>query len=363
MERCVLQVVPGAPPMINGVGDYSLSVAREMRNAFGVNSVFLVCAPGWRGTEQVDGFRMFRLASRAPGALRDALNSIVGPSHVLLQLSPYGFHESGSPFWLLHGLRDWLGREGRGAPLLTYFHELYASGPPWSRAFWYSALQRRCTRGFLRLSARAFTSLVRYRDWLERRDRRKRGRITCLPVPSNVGEMDESPAGERRLKRLVIWGSTTAKRDIYERHGDALARLVRAAAVREIVDVGPPADCAPASIGSQPVHTLGVLPPGQLDALLASSSIGAFSYNPAFLGKSGVFAAFCAHGVPAMCFPNRRADPRTSDGLRSGVHFLSPGGESFAPHALHDVGRAASAWYRTHSIRAHARAIAQAVAA
>jgi hypothetical protein len=146
----IIQVLPGAPPMLNGVGDFAFAVARALRSHCQVESRFVVCNPAWSGRPQTDGFDTLAVSRRDADQLASKLEGLCDRGSapvVLLQLSPYGFDPNGAPRWLARGLEAWKAR----APdrrLVTYFHEIYATGWPWQRAFWLSPLQRHiCARG------------------------------------------------------------------------------------------------------------------------------------------------------------------------------------------------------------------------
>jgi hypothetical protein len=69
---------------------------------------------------------------------------------------------------------------------------------------------------------------------------------------------------------------------------------------------------------SQP---LGVCPEGKISDRLASVSLGVLSYPGSRLGKSGVAAAFAAHGVPFLLLDEESVGGDT-DPYVDGEHFL-----------------------------------------
>jgi hypothetical protein len=98
--------------------------------------------------------------------------------------------------------------------------------------------------------------------------------------------------------------------------------------------------------------------------LLSDSVAGFITYPRAFLAKSGVFAAFCAHRLmpvlPAMP-GDRRPD---ADGIASGVQYLSVDGNQgceVLPENAQAIADAAWNWYQGHSLKTHARAFAGAL--
>jgi len=86
------------------------------------------------------------------------------------------------------------------------------------------------------------------------------------------------------------------------------------------------------------VAGLGALPAPAVSALLAGSLAGFVAHRPAFLGKSTVFAAYCAHGML----------------LVAACH--GPDGLAWAPRAeagdavLQARADAAFSWYAGHSL-------------
>lgn len=363
MAESIIQIVPGAPPAVNGVGDHALVVAKELRSTWGINTRFLVCNATWEEPTELDGFKLVPMRSRSSDKLYSALSGLAvsDPAAVLLQLSPYGFDRNGSPFWLLSGLARWKNEVSAGRKLFTYFHELYATGMFWRRAFWASPLQRICAREIARLSDVALTNTERYVECLEKWDPGKKGLIPRMPVVSNIGEPSQMPEFGQRSRRLVIWGSAAAKQEIYERHCKTVEGAVKTIGVEQIVDVGQVWHGCPARLGEVPIRIMGIMQADKLSNELANSVLAAFSYNPNYLGKSTMYAAFCAHAVPAICLPTRVVEQRTWDGIAHGVHFMTsvPSTEDGVMMKLTQISRMAHKWYFGHRISEHARAIAR----
>lgn len=71
--------------------------------------MFLVCNPTWEGPRELDGFKLVPMPSRRGDDLCAVLHGFTmnHPVIALLQLSPYGFDQNESPFWLLNGLTRW----------------------------------------------------------------------------------------------------------------------------------------------------------------------------------------------------------------------------------------------------------------
>ena len=357
----MIQIVPALPPATNGVGDYALAVAGAMRREFGLETQFVVGNPAWQGPEEVDGFKVRKVAARSAEGLEQTLLEAAqgGEPRVLLQLSGYGFSGHGCPWWLMQGLRRWRAKQ-KDARLVTMFHELYAEAPPWRTTFWVSPVQRMVVKGIARSSDVAVTNIQLYRERLERFDPSKRGSVKALAVPSNVGEPLEPVELVTRAKSMVVFGQPGSRKRSYATQMAALQRACERLGISEVHDVGESFDGIPERVGSVPVSRHGALGARDLSLLLADCVAGFVAYPRAFLAKSGVFAAYCAHRLMPVLPPvDRRPD---ADGIVGGVHYLSVdgkwGGEATAENAQ-AIADAAWKWYQGHSLKSHARAFAR----
>ena len=357
----MIQIVPALPPSINGVGDYALAVARVLRSEFGLDSVFVVGNPAWQGADEVEGFRVGKVAARtAPGleaALLEAARSAAGDSRVLLQLSGYGYSGRGCPWWLMQGLRRWRAKR-TDARLVTMFHELYAQAPPWRKTFWLSPAQRMVVKGIARSSDVAVTNIQIYRGRLERVDPSKQGSVEALAVPSNVGEPLELGELGRRAKSMAVFGLPGSRMRSYGTRMAELQRACEALGIAEIHDIGGSFAGIPERVGGVPVRQHGEMGASELSLLLSGTMAGFVDYYPGYFGKSGVFAAYCAHRM----IPVTPGDGRSKeDGIECGVHYYGVGGKdgiTRGPANAQSIADAAWAWYQGHSRMSHARAFA-----
>jgi hypothetical protein len=346
----LLQIVPALPPTADGLGGYALALAERLAPLLQGGAAFAVGDPAWRQSgELASGRPAVAVAGRTPAALldllqgwRDGRDGRTGA--IVLQYAGYGYQRRGCPRWLVEGLARWRRRAPEDR-LLTFFHEVYASGPPWRSSFWLSPAQRRLAAGLTRLSDATATSLDFYAAMLMRWQ--PLTAPVVLPVTSNVGEPPQAPSLAERPPRVIVFGGAGNRSRIYRVHRAELAAVCRALGATEIADAGPPIPVPDAADGV-PIVRLGLLPAAQASAALLSARAGFLAYPAAFLPKSGVFAAFCAHGVATVC--STAAPP--SSGLAAGEHYLSV---SLArPESLQAVADAARAWYAGHSLDRHA---------
>ena len=250
-----------------------------------------------------DGFIHARSQSLA-GAI-ESISARTSAAGVLLHFSGYGYQKRGVPFWLVHGLRAWR-RRAKGLPLFTVFHELYATGRPWESAFWASPVQKWIARSILGLSSAAITPTHLYRKQLLRWDGRGATEIACMPVFSNIGEPGCGPLFRARPATAAVLGLAGVEDRLYGRYRQQLERVVAAMGIEKVFDIGPRLSPAPRILAGVPVISKGVLPQHAISEILHHARFGLIAYPVDVIGKSGVFAAYVAHGVIPIVFCERR---------------------------------------------------------
>ena len=263
----------------------------------------------------------------------------------VLQYSGYGYAKRGAPLWLLHEMRV---HKRAGATLGVYFHELFAFAPPWRSSFWLSPIQRHVAAELARLSSYWITNRQSSARWLKQFAGDKP--FAVLPVPSNVGEGVCSPV---RSNTVVVFGGRSLREATYYACGDSVIDWVRSEGF-ELHDVGPPMSDKRmvTKLNDAGVKFHGPMEVAQVKSLLQTSRFGIVSYPPAYLAKSGVFAAYAANGVCPIVVSARSTTQH--DGLQPGVHFLEA--LPFRPvsdELRESVSQAVWNWYQPHRIQAH----------
>jgi hypothetical protein len=359
----------GDLPAPSGGADGPLLVQLVPVGAGGVRDFAEVLQACWRRQGLPCEIHALDVSEGLPRSLRPA-----GPAHapvsVLLHYSGYGYQRRGVPLALLRQLRDLRQQWQAGLRLVSYFHESYAHGPVWSSAFWLSGLQSRLGLQLARMSDGVCTNAQPHADWLLSAHERLQGQVHVLPVFSAIGEPESPPVLDAVTARepvAVVFGAPLTRARAL-RATESLAPVLRAHGVERLLEVGPGGPQAvPAGL---PVDYLGRLETPALHALLAKVHAGLIDYPPSLLGKSSVFAALAAHGVPVL---NTRAHDHDADGLRAGQHYLSlaePEGpvppaspQQAAPCLARpaDWQRMASGaldWYRPHQAERQAQLLA-----
>jgi len=279
---------------------------------------------------------------------------VVGPDDtVLLQMSGYGFSKRGAPLWLLHELER---RRKDIKTLGIFFHELYAFGPPWRSSFWLSPVQRYIVRKMAKLSDFWMTNRDGSAQWLRQYAGEKPHAV--LPVFSNVGESVAPPV--KRLPKIIVFGGSVLRQKTYRAVGNELFSWAKSAAL-EVHDIGPPISDAKLS---ETLRTSGVILHGRLDGLevdqlMEGAMFGLLAYPVEYVTKSGVFAAYCAHGICPILISKNHAQ---SEGLMAGSHYLTGISNVSVVLQPQQIGQAAWEWYQTHTIERHAELISKYVA-
>ena len=350
----LVQIVPALPPAFSGVGDFAMLLARELLARHGVSGRFVVGDPAWNAPAAVAPFPAAAVAARSTAALRASLDALprAPDDAVLLHYVGYGYANRGCPFWLVEALERWKRAAAPASRLLVLFHETFASGPVWSSAFWTRPFQRSLAARLARLAdARRITTTVGRGELSGTFRRGETLPATVAPVFSNVGEPAAPPPPVAREQQVVVFGSRPVRAAVYANAGALVAFCARHG-IGRVVDVG---QTLPGGVrlDGLDVREAGPLPAPEASALFARSLAGYFDYPAPYLGKSSIFAAYCAHGMVPVTFPGNR-DP--AEGLRAGEHYLA-GADDPAPFAT--VASAAHVWYNAHRLEMHARDIHQ----
>ncbi len=279
------------------------------------------------------------------------LRALAGPTDavgVVLHFSGYGYAPRGLCGWLLDELDDARRELGAQLRLLTVFHELYATGRPWTSAFWTSGVQARIATRLARRSDAIWTNSGHHGRWLGAAAGATVP-VQVAPVFATIGEASgATPAPSHRPATMVVFGGTSTR----QRAFDGLARwpglLGRLGVVRIDEMGGGGASRCPGGLPRHVHH--GSLPQDALAHALQSARYGLIDYPPRHLGKSTVYAAYASFGCVTV---NTDSTPEPADGLQPGAHYLV---DRTAPTGavLDAVADAARRWYDGHRLEVQA---------
>ncbi len=358
----LIQIVSRLPPAVSGVGDYALLLARQLRDAHGIDTKFVLTDSDWSGDPQLEGFDVQQLPRRTAKDLLKIVNDdCVGP--VLMHYVGYAYAPKGCPFWLIRALEHWQLQRTQNTSaqfprLLVMFHELYATGPLWNSAGITSSIQKWLTRRLARIADVCFTNRRRSALELEKMRASSEPEVKVFPVFSNFGDAPNRAALAKRGSQAVWFGGIGRGAKDRVTGLNRLRAAVGKLAISKVVAVG----CKGMNFETLgiPIEQHSVLSREAVTHVLSQSRIGILDYYDGYLGKSGIFAAYCSHGLMPLLVA---ANASELDGLQSGRHFLVAASlkDSPPPANLQQIADAASTWYASHDLARTSSAFAAAL--
>lgn len=236
MSLKIIQIVPRLPPTIDGIGDYALQLACQLRHHFQIDTHFVVGDPQWLGNSEIEGFKISQVNRCSPTDIQSQLQPPTAT--ILLHYVGYGYAQKGCPWWLIKGLQRWRHNHSQGK-LITMFHEIAALGRPiWTSAFWLSRLQLSLAKSLVKISDRLVTSKQSYAHMLEALSNHQHGNIPHLPVFSTVGELPQLLPLVQRQRRAVIFGGWANRERAYHQSYPQLAYACQRLNLTAIWDIG-----------------------------------------------------------------------------------------------------------------------------
>ncbi|MEC4806243.1 MAG: glycosyltransferase family 1 protein [Jaaginema sp. PMC 1080.18] len=340
MSDRVIQIVPTLPPIVDGLGDYALNLARQLRQSQ-IETEFIVGDPEWQG-DRCEDFKATVLTRRSAS---DLLALLPRDRPILLHYSGYGYAKRGVPQWLISALQ-----QRRENHLVTMFHEVYTydRGPFWSSSFWLSPLQKQLAKQLIQRSDRLVTNRESYAQLIQQLSPQPHLNVTVLPVFSNLGEPKVLKPLQQRQRRLIILGHRNTRQRTYTQYSEQLQQACQALNITQIYDIGKPLEEDIQSISPCPVIKMGVTPATQISEIMQDAIAGFLSFPPPeYLGKSSIFAAYCAHGlIPILA----NASPFPVEGLVSGIHYWVAQKHPLLESTIITIRDNALSWYNSHNL-------------
>ena len=209
--------------------------------------------------------------------------------------------------WLLNGIRSWR-RTHRDFHLFGIFTSL-ATGRVWNSSFG-CRVQEYVTRGIWQLCDGGLTtnSVLRSARIVAARDEAPGPSATRAVFPMSGTRLHcasrKSSSAYGRLR------PTRTELGIYRSpHCGVSSRVCKNLGILEIIDIGARAIQPPSHLGQIPIMCLGQLARNTVSQYLMSCRFGLLNYDVARLQKSGVFAAYAAHGVIPICIGSEATPP------------------------------------------------------
>jgi hypothetical protein len=322
----------------------------------GCKSLFVSATPVTTEAARDDDWYTEPLATRRARDLTHQLTRICDdkcPRAVILHVCGYGYQRRGVPLLLLRGMRRWRSDYPR-MRLIGIFHELFATGQPWNSSFWLSGAQSYITRELWELCDRGLTTNVLYFNQLTAWRPRMRDQLAVLPISSNVGEPELIVPYTSRPATLAVFGGPGTEQGIYLNSAlNCSEMVVDALGIRTVFDMGDRLTPPPQRLGKAIVMQLGRLAASSISEYLKTCRFGLLNYDTNRLGKSGVFAAYAAHGVIPICIGAQTSVVAGQSDVKENYHFLRWPCRRDAKD-LSDVQTNLVRWYREHSVLKHA---------
>ena len=349
----IVQIVPRRAAQPEGIGDYATLLANSLFERSSCTSAFVVGTPAEIESPVDDAWLNSPVTGRKGTALAKQLTKLcheTGARAVVLHVAGYGYQKRGVPFWLLSGMRKWRQIQPHTC-LIGIFHELFASNRVWNSSFWLSRAQRYIARELWCLCDYGLTTNDKYAGHLAAWRPIRRSQLKVLPVFSNVGEPETVLPFSQRPAQMAVFGAAGVEQGIYRKPiSEQSAAITTALAIQNVIDIGERVTSVPTHLGSAVVTSMGRLSGRLVSRHLLACRYGLLNYDVGRLGKSGVFAAYAAHGIVPLCIGSRAAP---TDGLEENRHFLRWPFDP-ASHNFSQMQTNLMQWYHNHSIAKHA---------
>lgn len=355
MTKKIVQIVPRLPPNTDGVGDYSLRLAEQLFKAYQIETHFIVFQKGIETQPNINGFSTIGLTEHNQSALFSGLpDNFEG---IILHYSnfPYIQGKLDAPFWLVKSLKSIL--KLRPIKLVVMFHELPML--KWQKINVLNPIQSVVSR---QLASIADTVLTNSRRFQKKLSQWLKSPIQCIPNFATIGEPNHVPSLAERKRRMIVFGSSDRHR-VYQNYLNNLFKCCQILEIEEICDIGKPLNLRDtySFLGINLIE-MGFQPSEVVGSLMLDSLAGCLDYTrfPGDLGKSSVFAAFCAYGLVPFC---TQYNPSEVDGIEINKHYLTL--NKLLPtlnlEQLQIIANNSNQWYNSHNLENNSKIFAYSI--
>ncbi len=349
----ILQIIPSPPNCGDGVADYALLLATQMLADAQLKTQFLVFRIDLEVEPTIiNGFPLMRLPDHRPQSLYSSVLEDIDVIILHFSAYPYfntslrGIFGKGTPFWFANDLKSLV--QNRNIKLIVMFHELPKLH--WKQFFFFNFLNPIHSSVSRRLAKIADTIITNSAYQQAMLSKWSGKNVTKVQIFSNMGEPDMVSSLTDRQRRLIIFGGPARTR-IYQKHFPALIESCKLLKITEIYDIGPSVTMPEYSDTGIKLVQKGFLSQPEISELLLTSFAGCLDYFrcPGGLGKSGVFSAYCAHGlVPIIT----EYDASEADEIYMNQNYLVLGSQlgDFSSDQLQAIANKAHNWYQGHTL-------------
>jgi hypothetical protein len=232
-------ITPRLPPAIDGIGDYCRQLWNQwpQENSSDEQSAteknrwdFLVCEGAVESKRHWQEVDVFNFEKSTAGLLQGLAKT--KSATVVLQYVGYGYDRDGQPVWLAEALSKWRGADP-SRQLIVMFHETWATGRPWQRAFWHSHAQKRCAAELLSLASRVVTSnSATLRDLKSLNGNLD---IDIIPIGASFSLQHNK---EKNWRQLLVFGKYQSRLRALKMHSALIHELARLGLIDRIILAG-----------------------------------------------------------------------------------------------------------------------------
>lgn len=339
----ILIISPAYPTAINGLGDYSYLLGKELAK----NSHLKIVYAGLTQKEVVDV---------SPYQLIDSSNlhfvtAQLSISIVYLNYVNYAYHQKGIPFWLLQQLNL---IKKKGVKIIIFFHELNATSyKPWQSVFWLKPLQQYLYKKLYSIADFCFCSNDRVLNILIKGSLDHGKKIKNIGIFSNIPEPKMITPFDKKNNIAIVFGSYGRRLAVYK--SKTLSQFLIDYAITEIIDIGAGEIINNIKHIPIPVIRKGKLIPQEISDIFLSAKYGIIDYPESLLGKSGIFSAYAAFQLLVVNTNINKEIPL--ENLSSKTHYLSINEPSNLPQNLGKIATQLFDWYQPRSLKNHSEIV------
>ncbi len=352
--------IPNALNSHCGVADYSERIGKSMSKIFAnLNCEYVVInRPVLKKNKTRSRKNFWEIAQEVIERLKEdqSLTAIV------LHYSGYGYDNHGAPQWLSDELSE-KPANLREVTICTVFHELFVPIKPWRRSFWWREKQKSVVRNISALSDVVITNRKENQVWLQQHLGKSKPSVALLPVPSNVGEPPHVPTYHGRSNHAVLFGAMKFKKAFLTgRYTSRVLKVCRKLRIDCVHNIGGPIAALSSKFRTCGVNVIdhGYLSSAAVSSILLDCRIAFYYYFSNSTEKSGVFAAYAAHGL-GVCSVTPLDDIHVTCNLNSAKLTLQSVANRLNPNVatelFSDQSEALHRWYGDHTAEIQAKRI------
>lgn len=289
-KNSIVTIVPTLPPAINGLGDFGYALSKNLHDLYNVQNTFIITDKYYEVKTSFSFPTYFIPVNSADSLFKFLKNH--SPESIILHYVGYAYSKTGYPFGLLKGLENFK-QQNPGCKIITIFHELYADGNIFQKAFYTKPLQKKVALDLFELSDASITNTSTTYNILKEKNCNKK--LLFLPVYSNVGEETNIKRFNERENNLIVFGSGSLRKKVFDNSSELLFWTEKLG-IEKIIEIGP-ARSDQDKLNIPTIEYKGELSSDKISFILRNSKFGMIHYPEHLLTKSGVFASYIAHGV------------------------------------------------------------------